>query len=56
MAQLNPTTRNASAASCAYTNYWKHIFDGAPANTGSERVTVYEMRGLMGLGKRLLRF
>jgi len=39
-----------------YTNYWKHIFDGAPANTGSERVTAYEMRGLMGLGKRLLRF
>jgi len=35
-----------------YTTYWKHIFDGEPGTEAIKRVTVYEMRGLMGLGKR----
>jgi type IV secretion system protein TrbE len=35
-----------------YTTYWKHIFDGEPGTAANKRVNVYEMRGLMGLGKR----
>jgi type IV secretion system protein VirB4 len=35
-----------------YTTYWKHIFDGDAESATTRRVTVYEMRGLVGLGKR----
>jgi type IV secretion system protein VirB4 len=35
-----------------YTTYWKHIFDGEPTATANNRVSVYEMRGLVGLGRR----
>src|SRR5215469_2302487 len=34
------------------TTYWKHIFDGEPTSTVNHRVTVFEMRGLIGLGQR----
>src|SRR5262249_37033215 len=32
------------------TTYWKHIFDGEPSTTANHRVTVFEMRGLIGIG------
>jgi type IV secretion system protein VirB4 len=35
-----------------YSTYWKHIFDGDAANAPTRSVTVYELRGLVGLGKR----
>ena len=35
-----------------YTTYWKHLFDGEPTTAATNRVTVFEMRGLIGLGKR----
>jgi type IV secretion system protein TrbE len=35
-----------------YTTYWKHIFDGEPTATANNRVSIYETRGLVGLGKR----
>jgi type IV secretion system protein TrbE len=35
-----------------YTTYWKHLFDGEPTTAAGNRVTVFEMRGLIGLGKR----
>jgi len=36
-----------------YSIYWAHIFNGTPDHaTAEQRVTIYEMRGLMGLGKR----
>jgi type IV secretion system protein VirB4 len=35
-----------------YTTYWRHIFDGEPTVTADNRISVYEMRGLIGLGKR----
>ncbi|MBV8357545.1 MAG: hypothetical protein JO189_06355 [Deltaproteobacteria bacterium] len=34
------------------TTYWKHIFDGEPTSTANHRITVFEMRGLIGLGQR----
>jgi type IV secretion system protein TrbE len=35
-----------------YTTYWKHIFDGESGAAENNRVMVFEMRGLIGLGKR----
>jgi type IV secretion system protein VirB4 len=35
-----------------YMTYWKHIFDGEPTTTADNRVSVFELRGLMGLGKK----
>ena len=35
-----------------YTTYWKHIFDGEPGAADASQVTVYEMRGLVGVGKQ----
>ena len=35
-----------------YTTYWKHIFDGEPGDAADNRMTVFETRGLIGLGKR----
>lgn len=35
-----------------YSTYWKHIFYGDAANASTRPVTVYELRGLAGLGKR----
>jgi type IV secretory pathway VirB4 component len=35
-----------------YTTYWKNIFDGEPTAADNNRVAIYEMRGLVGLGKR----
>ncbi len=35
-----------------YSTYWKHIFDGEPNTAATNRLMVYELRGLMGLGKR----
>jgi len=37
-----------------YSTYWKHIFDGNAANAPTKPVTVYELRGLAGLGQRAL--
>ena len=36
-----------------YTTYWKHIFDGEPRSKETKQVTIYELRGLIGLGKRV---
>jgi type IV secretory pathway VirB4 component len=35
-----------------YSTYWAHIFDGEPTGAANNRVTVYELRSLIGLGKR----
>jgi hypothetical protein len=35
-----------------YTTYWKHIFDGEPTVTANNRVSVYEMRGVIGVASR----
>jgi type IV secretion system protein TrbE len=35
-----------------YSTYWKQIFDGEPAAAANSRVAIFEMRGLVGLGKR----
>lgn len=35
-----------------YCTYWKHVFDGDADAAPQARVTIYEIRGLWGLGRR----